>query len=89
MCRLSLQRFRLLALLVEDARHYGFNSPKEWALLCTLMARLNLTSWEALEKHSIYPLLIASSDSALQRLKQALATTSPKTGSPNTAAAAI
>ncbi|MEL7978733.1 DUF4123 domain-containing protein [Vreelandella titanicae] len=85
----ALQRFRLLALLVEDARHYGFNSPKEWALLCTLMARLNLTSWEALEQHSVYPLLIASSDSALQRLKQALATTSPKTGSPNTAAAAI
>ncbi|MEL7893838.1 DUF4123 domain-containing protein [Vreelandella neptunia] len=85
----TLQRFRLLALLVEDARHCGFNSPKEWALLCTLMARLNLTSWKALEQHSIYPLLIASSDSAQQRLKQALAATSPKTTPSNTAAAAI
>ncbi len=85
----DLQRFRLLALLVEDARHVGFTSPKEWALLCTLMARLNLHSWQALEEHSVYPMLLGSRDSASQRLKQALAVTSPKAGSPKTAAAAI
>ncbi|WP_447894201.1 DUF4123 domain-containing protein [Vreelandella sp. GE22] len=80
----DIARFRLLASLVEKARHHGFNSPKEWALVCTLMSRLNINSWQALEQHAVYPVLTDNHHSAPQRLKQALATISP-----NTATAAI
>ncbi|MDR5868712.1 DUF4123 domain-containing protein [Halomonas koreensis] len=40
------QRHAQLAVIVQEACELGLTTPREWALLCTLMQRLGITSWQ-------------------------------------------
>lgn len=72
------QRYACLERVIGEARDMGFNTPREWALLCTLMARLGTLTWHG---HTDTPLYHELSDKRLggiERLEAALsaATTS-------------
>ncbi|MFC3284159.1 DUF4123 domain-containing protein [Litchfieldella rifensis] len=77
------ERYARLAEIVHQGREMGFSSLREWGLLCTLMARLQVTSLDmALLPDGVHtPLLDTSQNSGLARLKAALAAV--PTGQPN------
>ncbi|MCH4564599.1 DUF4123 domain-containing protein [Halomonas sp. EGI 63088] len=67
------QRHVQLLEIVREARDMGFTSPREWALLCTLMARLGITTWsDRATDIPAYRWLTAKHLSSLERLEAAL-----------------
>ncbi|MDN3554506.1 DUF4123 domain-containing protein [Halomonas maura] len=77
------QRHAQLAGIVQEARELGFSSPREWALFCTLMQCLGITSWREAENSEMWMNLLRDPDqgSGMARLEAALsaATTSSRT----------
>ncbi|WP_355662486.1 DUF4123 domain-containing protein [Halomonas salifodinae] len=67
------QRHARLTAIIQEARGMGFGAPREWALFCTLMARLGITTWRAhATETSAYRWLTATHLGALERLEAAL-----------------
>ncbi|MBF8224181.1 DUF4123 domain-containing protein [Halomonas sp. 328] len=67
------QRHARLTAIIQEARGMGFVAPREWALLCTLMARLGITTWcDHATDTSAYRWLTATHLGALERLEAAL-----------------
>ncbi|MDN7131565.1 DUF4123 domain-containing protein [Halomonas sp. MC140] len=80
----SVERYDHLAALTDTARQYGFTTPRQWGLLCTLLAKVQSTTWELLSEN--VPQLHAHLTRTLdvppaERLKtaQALSSTHAKT----------
>jgi hypothetical protein len=73
------QRHAQLIEIVHEARGMGFVSPREWALLCSLMSRLGITTWQGDESvaECLHALTDPQRGSALARLEAALAATPP------------
>lgn len=71
------QRHVQLLDIVHEARGLGFTSPREWALLCSLMSRLGITAWQGDESvaECLHALTDPKRGSALARLEAALAAT--------------
>lgn len=73
------KRYALMVELTETARQYGFTSPRQWGLLCTLFSRWRCTTWEALSEQSpgLYSCLTKKAEaSPSERLKAALSISS-------------
>lgn len=67
-------RHRHLKDVAQHAQALGLNSRREWALLCTLLARLDIASPEGLPEN-IHRLLDTEGIDGMQRLESALAST--------------
>lgn len=67
-----------LTEIVREARGMGFTSPREWALMCSLMARLGATTWQADEGLAEWRHILTDPErgSPVARLEAALAATS-------------
>lgn len=79
-----VERYDHLAVLTDTARQYGFTTPRQWGLLCTLFTREQSTTWTLLEEKApqIYARLTRILDAPpAERLKtaQALSSTHSKT----------
>ncbi|WP_069385211.1 DUF4123 domain-containing protein [Halomonas caseinilytica] len=76
------QRHAQLAGIVQEARDFGFSAPREWALFCTLMQRLGITSWREVDNSEGWTNLLCDPGqrSGMARLEAALsaATTSSR-----------
>ncbi|MBB3232497.1 DUF4123 domain-containing protein [Halomonas stenophila] len=68
------QRHAQLAGIVQEARELGLTAPREWALFCTLMQRLGITSWQQAENRDAWMNLLQDpgQGSAMARLEAAL-----------------
>lgn len=71
------QRYDHLATVIQEARGLGFSAPRELALLCTLMARLGITSWRGHTDSTAYHGLIDTRFSTIERLEVALNAANP------------
>lgn len=72
------QRHAQLAAIIAEARDLGLNTLREWALLCTLMARLGITTWrEGATDTAAYRWFTAPDLSAITRLEAALQAANP------------
>ncbi|MBD3895968.1 DUF4123 domain-containing protein [Halomonas sp. ML-15] len=72
------QRHAQLAAIIAEARDLGINTLREWALLCTLMARLDITTWrDGATDTAAYRWLTAPHLSAIERLEAALQAANP------------
>lgn len=69
------QRHAQLAGIVQEACELGLTAPREWALLCTLMQRLGVTSWREAEHLEAWTNLLGDpgQGSGMARLEAALA----------------
>ncbi|GHC33289.1 DUF4123 domain-containing protein [Aidingimonas halophila] len=69
------QRYAQLAGIVQEACELGFTAPREWALFCTLMQRLGITSWQQSEGREAWTKLLRDpgQGSGMARLEAALA----------------
>ncbi|MBW5802162.1 DUF4123 domain-containing protein [Halomonas elongata] len=69
------RRHAQLAGIVQEARDFGFSAPREWALLCTLMQRLGITSWREADNVEAWTSLLRDPGQgcAMERLEAALA----------------
>lgn len=66
------QRYECLERIICEARILGFTTPREWALLCTLMARLGISTWDEQKNSEAYHALIDTRLSTIVRLEVAL-----------------
>lgn len=69
------QRHAQLAGIVQEARELGLTAPREWALFCTLMQRLGITSWREIGGSEAWTSLLRASGQGggMARLEAALA----------------
>ncbi|WP_136248379.1 DUF4123 domain-containing protein [Halomonas borealis] len=69
------ERHAQLAGIVQEACGLGLTAPREWALCCTLMQRLGITSWREAEDSEAWTNLLCDSNqgSGMARLEAALA----------------
>ncbi|MCS2610805.1 DUF4123 domain-containing protein [Halomonas dongshanensis] len=69
-----LARYEVLSAILGEARQYGYLTPREWGVLCTLFAQRQCLSWEALKTQwpAVYRQLTANLEGgAMARLEQA------------------
>ncbi|WP_143097621.1 DUF4123 domain-containing protein [Modicisalibacter xianhensis] len=71
------QLYDHLTNIIQEARSLGFSAPRELALLCTLMARLGITTWRGHTNSTAYHSLIDTRFSTLERLEVALNAANP------------